>query len=68
VTDLEKRIHELDRVTVAINICAEEFGVTWSASANRAVSLNLCTRKDIDDILELALQEKVENQLKDYHG
>lgn len=58
------RHQELDRMTVTLDKLAEEFNVTWRTAALRAISLGLMTLQDLDDIQDLARQEKFERALK----
>ena len=56
--DLKERLRHLDHLTVAIDRLADGFGVTWQAAALRAVSLGLISIEELDEIKDLARQER----------
>jgi hypothetical protein len=58
------RLQYLDRMTVIIDRLAQEFGVSWRTAALRAISLDLMTKQDLDDIADLARQERFMEALK----
>ena len=61
----ESRIAELDRITVLIDKMAQVFGVNWWHAGRRAKDLELITQQDLDDIAELAKQERLARHLRD---
>lgn len=60
-----QRLEELDRITVLIDHMAQLFGVSWRHASWRARDLNLVSQQDLDDIHDLAQQEKLAAHLRD---
>ena len=61
----ESRIAELDRITVLIDKMAQVFGVNWWHASRRAKDIELVSQQDLDDIAELAKQERLARHLRD---
>jgi hypothetical protein len=53
-----QRKRELDHMTVVVYQLAIEFGVSWRAAAHRAIGLDLMSWQDLEDIEQLAREER----------